>query len=397
MADTNTTYLNLTKPEVGGSTDTWGTKLNDDLDKIDDAVDGTTAIKPNLSTGLWKVGGTAITATAAELNLLDGVTATTTELNYVDGVTSNIQTQLDNLDSTKLDAADYTAADVLTKIKTVDGASSGLDADTLDGIQANQFLRSDASDVQTAGTLRFSDSSKAEFGDGSDLQIYHDGTTSYIKDQGAANLKIVAKDFFVRNAADSQTCISADDDAAVRLYYNGTERVTTTSTGANVNGTFTVNSNPLAVLQVISVNDTAIRATSSTSYSNTIAATITPTSSTSKILVLCNVIIGTSSSLSTLHKIYRGGTQVLQGSSVSGATSASGSNAYGGSNDGNNNEAVVIQGIDSPATTSATTYQVKWASPQGGTIRMNDLGSGSRSQSYSQTSMSNITLIEIAG
>ena len=35
-----------------------------------------------------------ITATAAELNKLDGVTATAAELNYVDGVTSNIQTQL---------------------------------------------------------------------------------------------------------------------------------------------------------------------------------------------------------------------------------------------------------------------------------------------------------------
>ena len=37
-----------------------------------------------------------ITASTAELNLLDGVTATTAELNYVDGVTSNIQTQLDS-------------------------------------------------------------------------------------------------------------------------------------------------------------------------------------------------------------------------------------------------------------------------------------------------------------
>jgi len=36
-----------------------------------------------------------VTATATELNLLDGVTATTAELNYVDGVTSSIQTQLD--------------------------------------------------------------------------------------------------------------------------------------------------------------------------------------------------------------------------------------------------------------------------------------------------------------
>lgn len=35
-----------------------------------------------------------VTATTAELNILDGITATTAELNYVDGVTSNIQTQL---------------------------------------------------------------------------------------------------------------------------------------------------------------------------------------------------------------------------------------------------------------------------------------------------------------
>ena len=47
---------------------------------------------PNLS--LSKI--TDVTATAAEVNVLDGITATTTELNYTDGVTSNIQTQLDN-------------------------------------------------------------------------------------------------------------------------------------------------------------------------------------------------------------------------------------------------------------------------------------------------------------
>lgn len=38
-----------------------------------------------------------VTATASELNTLDGVTATVAELNYTDGVTSNIQTQIDNL------------------------------------------------------------------------------------------------------------------------------------------------------------------------------------------------------------------------------------------------------------------------------------------------------------
>lgn len=42
----------------------------------------------------FKIGSVAMTATASELNVLDGITASTAELNYTDGVTSNIQTQL---------------------------------------------------------------------------------------------------------------------------------------------------------------------------------------------------------------------------------------------------------------------------------------------------------------
>jgi len=54
--------------------------------------------------------------------------------------------------ATKLASADYTASDVLTKIKTVDGAGSGLDADLLDG-QSSTYYAVEATRASNAAAL----------------------------------------------------------------------------------------------------------------------------------------------------------------------------------------------------------------------------------------------------
>lgn len=60
----------------------------------------------------YSLSSFGITATAAELNKLDGVTATAAELNYVDGVTSNIQTQLNNKADNSVVSDEVTQSDI---------------------------------------------------------------------------------------------------------------------------------------------------------------------------------------------------------------------------------------------------------------------------------------------
>ena len=129
--------ISITKPTVGGSENTWGTTVNAALDTIVDGINGTSGtIAPDLST--LTINGTDVTATAAELNILDGVTATTTELNKLDGVTATTA-ELNIMDGVTATTAELNKLDGVTattaELNILDGVTAtAAELNILDGV-----------------------------------------------------------------------------------------------------------------------------------------------------------------------------------------------------------------------------------------------------------------------
>jgi len=142
MADTTTTTYGLTKPEVGASEDTWGTKINDNLDDIDNLLDGTTPLSAIDVTGNITVGGT-----------VDGRDVAT--------------------DGTKLDGIEA-SADVTDATNVASAGAAMLTGATFTGTVNVGTLQ-----ITTAGNIALDDNDTIFFGTGSDVEFFCNGTHMY--------------------------------------------------------------------------------------------------------------------------------------------------------------------------------------------------------------------------
>ena len=84
--------------------------------------------------------------------------------------------------------------------------------------------------------LDMPDSAKVILGTGDDLQLYHDGSNSYIADAGTGDLRILTNNLVVKSAGATETLLTAIQDGAVTLYYDNGAKLATVTGGINVTG-----------------------------------------------------------------------------------------------------------------------------------------------------------------
>ena len=125
--------------------------------------------------------------------------------------------------------------------------------------ETSKYMRIGGSGVEVVDDVKFT------AGDSQDLEIFHDGSDSFIKDTGTGSLKVCSNLFRVNNAANDEAMIKAEENAGVTLSYDGNTKFETTSAGITITGAQTTNSGGATNVMNCGSTDTALKLNSTNS------------------------------------------------------------------------------------------------------------------------------------
>jgi hypothetical protein len=106
------------------------------------------------------------------------------------------------------------------------------DITTLGTVQASKTVTADSS-----ADVHFGDNDKITFGASNDLEIYCDGSNSVIQDTSAGAMIVKGSSLSLQNQGGTAFYLQSSDGGSTRLYYAGSDKIATTSTGIDVTGT----------------------------------------------------------------------------------------------------------------------------------------------------------------
>ena len=121
-----------------------------------------------------------------------------------------------------------------------DGSESMIVATPDAGVQLyyNNILKSETtnSGLRVHGHLDIEDNDQIRIGTGDDLKIYHNGSQSYIQDDGTGNLNIQSNNVRINNTNGTENMALFNENGAVELFYNNSKKFETVNSGVSVTG-----------------------------------------------------------------------------------------------------------------------------------------------------------------
>ena len=150
----------------------------------------------------------------------------------------------ENLTTVGIGDASITASNLASTIQTshdsgswVTGASVQASFDNLATTADSRYVNV-TGDTMT-GNLNFGDYDRARFGEGNDLQIYHNGSNSLIEETGTGELYVRSSDFLWIQSADNESMAKFNANGSVDLQFNNQNKFSTTNDGIDVTGLVT--------------------------------------------------------------------------------------------------------------------------------------------------------------
>jgi hypothetical protein len=124
----------------------------------------------------------------------------------------------------------------VTNDNEIDTSTGNLTIDSAGGTTTidDQLIVSGISTFQSS--VYFGDNDILNIGNSNDLRIYHDGSNSYIDDQGTGSLIFESNAYSFRNAANNEQIALMSQGGSVDLYFNNTKRFETTNSGVSITG-----------------------------------------------------------------------------------------------------------------------------------------------------------------
>jgi hypothetical protein len=241
MASSYVNNLRLEEMATGEKSGTWGTITNTNLELIGQAFGYGTETIGDADTTITMADATADGVRALYLKITSSADLTTTRVitlapNTVSKVwiIENATTGSQSITISQGSGANVTIGTGVTKLIYTDGAGAG-------AAVAEVALLSTTGGTMT-GDLDFNDSVKANFGTADDLQIYHDGSNSYVNEAGTGNLIIGTNvtSINLTKGAGTESMIVAAADGAVTLYYDNSAKLATSTSGVAITGALTL-------------------------------------------------------------------------------------------------------------------------------------------------------------